>query len=77
MTNVTKYEMEMVVNCNIGEQTANVYTRDKSVMQKLNRLVSDYPNTYKLRKQTDIDKSFLVKGMVLEAIIHQFNLSRV
>jgi hypothetical protein len=64
MTNVTKYEMEMVVNCNIEEQTANVYTRDKSVMQKLNRLVSDYPNTYKLRKQTDIDKSFLVKGMV-------------
>ena len=57
-------EMEMVVNCNIEEQTANVYTRDKSVMQKLNRLVSDYPNTYKLRKQTDIDKSFLVKGMV-------------
>ena len=28
MTNVTKYEMEMVVNCNIGEQTTNVYTRD-------------------------------------------------
>ena len=64
MTNLTKYKMEMVVNCNIREQTANVYTRDKSVMQKLNRLVSDYPNTYKLRKQTDIDKSFLVKGMV-------------
>ena len=64
MTNLTKYKMEMVVNCNIREQAANVYTRDKSVMQKLNRLVSDYPNTYKLRKQTDIDKSFLVKGMV-------------
>ena len=50
MTNVTKYEMEMVVNCNIGEQTANVYTRDKSVKQKLNRLVSDYPNPDKPEK---------------------------
>lgn len=64
MTNLTKYKMEMVVNCNIREQTATVYTRDKSVMQKLNWLVSDYPNTYMLRKQTDVDKSFLMKGMV-------------
>ena len=64
MTNLTKYKMEMVVNCNIREQTANVYTRDKSVMQKLNRLVSDYSDTYKLRKQTDVDKSSLMKGMV-------------
>ncbi|MEY8335497.1 hypothetical protein AALB53_20740 [Lachnospiraceae bacterium 47-T17] len=64
MTNLTKYKMEMVVNCNIREQTANVYTRDKSVMQKLNWLVSEYPNTYMLRKQTDVDKSFLMKEMV-------------
>ncbi len=64
MTNLTKYKMEMVVNCNIREQTANVYTRHKSVMQKLNWLVSDYPNTYMLRKQTDVDKRFLMKGMV-------------
>ena len=64
MTNLTKYKMEMVVNCNIREQTANIYTRDKSVMQKLNWLVSEYPNTYMLRKQTDVDKSFLMKEMV-------------
>ena len=64
MTNLTKYKMEIVVNCNIREQTANVYTRDKSVMQKLNWLVSEYPNTYMLRKQTDVDKSFLMKEMV-------------
>ncbi len=63
MTNLTKYEMETVVNCNVGEQTANVYKRDKSVIQKLNQLMSDYPDTYKLRKQTDIDKSFLMRGM--------------
>lgn len=30
MTNLTKYEMETVVNYNAGEQTATVYTRDKS-----------------------------------------------
>ena len=32
MANLTKYEMETVVNYNAGEQTATVYTRDKSVM---------------------------------------------
>ena len=57
MTNLTKYEMETVVNYNAGEQTATVYTRDKPVMRKLDRLVADYPDSYKLLKQTDIDKT--------------------
>lgn len=38
MTNLTKYEMETVVNYNAGEQTATVYTRDKSVMRRLGGL---------------------------------------
>ncbi len=58
MTNLTKYEMETVVNYNTAEQTATVYTRDKSVMRKLDRLVADYPDTYKLINQTDIDKTY-------------------
>lgn len=33
MTNLTKYEMETVVNYNAAEQTTTVYTRDKSVMR--------------------------------------------
>ena len=44
MANLTKYEMETVVNYNAGEQTATVYTRDKSVMRRLDRLVADYPD---------------------------------
>ncbi len=51
MTNLTKYEMETVVNYNAAEQMATVYTRDKLVMRRLNRLVSDYPDTYKLLRQ--------------------------
>lgn len=58
MTNLTKYEMETVVNYNAGEQTATVYTRDKAVMRKLDRLVSEYPESYKLIRQTDIDKTY-------------------
>ena len=58
MAGLTKYEMETVVNYNAGEQTATVYTRDKSVMRRLDRLVADYPDTYKLLRQTDIDKTY-------------------
>lgn len=58
MTNLTKYEMETVVNYNAREQTATVYTRDKSVMCRLDQLVTDYPYTYKLLNQTDIDKTY-------------------
>ena len=50
--------METVVNYNAGEQTATVYTRDKSVMRKLDRLVADYPDSYKLLNQTEMDKTY-------------------
>ena len=58
MTNLTKYEMETVVNYNAGEQTETVYTRDNSVMRKLDRLVADYPESYKMLSQTEIDKTY-------------------
>lgn len=58
MANLTKYEMETVVNYNAGEQTATIYTRDKSVMRRLDRLVADYPDSYRLLRQTDIDKTY-------------------
>jgi hypothetical protein len=57
MTNLTKYEMEIVVNYNAREQTATVYIRDKSVMRRLDRLVADY-HSYQLLNQTDIDKTY-------------------
>ena len=58
IANLTKYEMETVVNYNAGEQMATVYTRDKSVMRRLDRLVADYPENYKLLSQTEIDKTY-------------------
>ena len=45
---LSRYEQETVVNYNAGEQTATVYTRDKAVMRKLDTLVADFPDTYKL-----------------------------
>ena len=58
MNKLTKYEMETIVNYNAAEQTAIVYTRDKAVMRKLDRLVEAYPESYRLVDQSDIDKTY-------------------
>ena len=58
MGSLSKYEQETVINFNAGEQTAVVYTRDKAVMRKLDTLVIDFPEVYKLIGETDIDKTY-------------------
>ena len=40
------------------EQAATLYTRDKAVMRKLDTLVADYPNTYKLTGQDEVSKTY-------------------
>lgn len=58
MTPLTRYEQETIINFNAGEQTATVYTRDRAVMRKLDRLAVEFPDIYKLTGQTDIDKTY-------------------
>lgn len=58
MTPLTRYEQETIINFNAGEQNATVYTRDKAVMRKLDRLVKDFPAVYKLTGQTELDKTY-------------------
>jgi hypothetical protein len=58
MNNLTKYEQETIINFNAGEQTATVYTRDKAVMRKLDTLVNEYPDVYKLISETEYDRIY-------------------
>lgn len=55
---LSRYEQETVVNYNAGEQTATLYTRDKAVMRKLDTLVANFPDTYKLTGQDEISKTY-------------------
>ena len=55
---LSRYEQETIVNYNAGEQTATLYTRDKAVMRKLDTLVADYPDTYKLTGQDELSKTY-------------------
>ena len=55
---LSRYEQETIVNYNAGEQTATLYTRDKVVMRKLDTLVADFPDTYKLIEQDEVSKTY-------------------
>ncbi len=55
---LSRYEQETVVNYNAGEQTATVYTRDKTVMRKLDTLVADFPDIYTLIGQDEVSKTY-------------------
>ena len=55
---ISRYEQETIINYNAAEQTATVYTRDKAVMRRLDALVIEYPEHYRLIGETDIDKTY-------------------
>lgn len=55
---LTRYEMETTISFNAEENTASLYTRDKAVMRRLDKLVEDFPDIYKLVRETDIDKTY-------------------
>ena len=56
--NLSRLEQETIVNYNAGEPTATVYTRDRTVMRRLDALVNEYPDIYRLIGETDIDKTY-------------------
>lgn len=55
---LSRYEQESILNYNAGSQTATLYTRDKTVMRKLDTLVADFPDIYKLIGQDEISKTY-------------------
>ena len=55
---LSRYEQETIINYNAGDQTATLYTRDKAVMRKLDTLVADFPDIYKLIEQDEVSKAY-------------------
>lgn len=56
--NLTKYEQETIINYNVGEQVATVYTADKAVMRRFDNLVAEFPEVYQLVGQTEVSKTY-------------------
>ncbi len=58
MTPLTKYEQVTIINFNAGEQEAVVYTRDKTVMRRLDKLSKDYPDIYRIVESDELSKTY-------------------
>lgn len=53
MANLTKYEQETIINYNNEEKTASIFTYDRSLIRKLDRRLSEYPDIKVLRRDED------------------------
>ena len=58
MSKLSKYEQETIINFNLAESDAVVFTRDKAVIRKLDSLVKEFPEVHKCIGETDIDKTY-------------------
>ena len=58
MSKLSKYEQETIINFNVAESDAVVFTRDKFVIRKRDALVNEFPEVYKCIGETDIDKTY-------------------
>lgn len=56
--NLTKYEQETIINFNAGEKIATLYTKDKAVMRRLDTLVNEFPDVYRLVRNTEYDSTY-------------------
>ena len=58
MIRMPRCERETIINYNLVDEDAIVYTRDYKVMNILDKLVLKYPEDYKCISKTDIDKTY-------------------
>ncbi len=56
--NLTRYEQEVVINFNADEEMATVYSANPSWLRKMEALAREFPDTFRLIKQTEISKTY-------------------
>lgn len=57
---VYREELETIINWNPVEDMAIVYTRDRTVIHKLDKLCEKYPDQYRFTKGTKTEKYYKV-----------------
>ena len=63
VANLTKYEQETIINYNNEEKTASIFTYDKSLIRKLDKRLSEYPD---IKVVPILEKGFLPVKIFLE-----------
>ena len=57
---ITKEEQETIINFNAKEKIATVYTRDPTFMKQMDKFVSEYPDTFRCKFVSDVDRVYEV-----------------
>ena len=57
---IPKEEQETIINFNAKNKIATVYTRDPTFMKQMDKLVSEYPDTFRCKYVSEVDKVYEV-----------------
>ncbi len=57
---IQKEERETIINFNAKEKIATVYTRDPIFMKQMDKLVREYPNTFRCKSVSEVDRVYEV-----------------
>jgi hypothetical protein len=60
MTNLSNYERETIINFNEAEQTAIVYTCNRKLQNKLNKLIAENNQDISVRRKDDESVTYIV-----------------
>lgn len=55
---LTREEQETIINFNAGSRRATLYTRDPSVIRKVDALTIEFPDVFRCVARSDIDRTY-------------------
>lgn len=56
--NLTRYEQEVVINFNADEDTATVYSSNPAWIRKMDALVREFPDVFRIKRQTEVSRTY-------------------
>ena len=57
---IPREEQETIINFNAKDKIATVYTRDPTFMKQMDILVKEYPDTFRCRSVSEVDRVYEV-----------------
>lgn len=58
--NLTRYEQEVVINLNADEDMATVYSANPAWIRKMDALVREFPDVFRIKRWTEVSKTYEV-----------------
>ena len=55
---LTRYEQETIILMNAGDKEATVYTADRTVRRRLDKLAKAYPESYRIISENELSRTY-------------------